>query len=277
MPLGGLNRSGFTPQRSLVRVQCRPLVCNPLSLKNPLAQEFEGALLATRRKNLPGFGSGEPRELAKMKLNAAIPQSELFAAQYNDLLNHRQPLYMLAERIHMSQFDSAIDAFYAEELGRPGVNTRLMVCLLDLKHAYGESDESVVARWVEKPHSALRLQELQQVMSTRRFQEKAIAFPTDARLHHKTRAALVRRAKSLGLELRQNYRVKAHSRRVAAGLRPRTQPHRARAGSHEIRRPGHLYPDDVLHLGQSITGSLRKRRRDQTLLRSFFHHAEFVL
>ena len=59
---------------------------------------------------------------------------------------------MLAERIDWSQFDAAIDACYADELGRPGVNTRRMVGLLYLKHAYDESDESVVARWVENPY-----------------------------------------------------------------------------------------------------------------------------
>ncbi len=36
-------------------------------------------------------------------------------------------------------------------------------------------------------------------------QEKAIAFPTDARLYHKARGALVRMAKRLGIPLRQSY------------------------------------------------------------------------
>lgn len=36
-------------------------------------------------------------------------------------------------------------------------------------------------------------------------QDKAIAFPTDARLLHKARVALVRRARKLGIELRQSY------------------------------------------------------------------------
>jgi len=53
------------------------------------------------------------------------------------------PLYLLAERIDWSQFDAAIDACYADELGRPGVNTRLMVGLLYLKHAYDEA----MSRW----------------------------------------------------------------------------------------------------------------------------------
>jgi IS5 family transposase len=190
-----------------------------------------------------------------MRPKAATPQSELFGAHFRELLNHRHPLYVLAERIDWSQFDAAIDPCYAEELGRPGVNTRLMVGLLYLKHAYDESDESVVARWVENPYwqffcgisylqhelpidpsslskwrkrvgaerleklleatirtalamQAVRPQELQQVNVDTTVQEKAIAFPTDARLYHKMRAALVRRAKSLGLALRQNYRFK---------------------------------------------------------------------
>ena len=190
-----------------------------------------------------------------MKPKAAPPQSELFGAHFSELLNREHPLYVLAERIDWSRFDAAIDACYAEELGRPGVNTRLMVGLLYLKHAYDESDESVVARWVENPYwqffcglcylqhelpidpsslskwrkrvgaerlekllevtiqmalaiKALRPRELQQVNVDTTVQEKAIAFPTDARLYHKMRVALVRRAKSLGLALRQNYRFK---------------------------------------------------------------------
>jgi transposase, IS5 family len=190
-----------------------------------------------------------------MKPKAATPQSELFGAHLSELLNHKHPLYVLAERIDWSQFDAAIDPCYADELGRPGVNTRLMVGLLYLKHAYDESDESVVARWVENPYwqffcglcymqhelpidpsslskwrkrvgaerleklleatiktalamKAMRRQELEKVNVDTTVQEKAIAFPTDARLYHKMRVALVRRAKSLGLVLRQNYRFK---------------------------------------------------------------------
>jgi IS5 family transposase len=190
-----------------------------------------------------------------MKPKAATPQSELFGAHLSELLNHKHPLYVLAERIEWSRFDASIDACYVEELGRPGVNTRLMVGLLYLKHAYDESDESVVARWVENPYwqffcglcymqhelpidpsslskwrkrvgaerleklleatiktalamKAMRPQELEKVNVDTTVQEKAIAFPTDARLYHKVRVALVRQAKSLGLVLRQNYRFK---------------------------------------------------------------------
>jgi len=191
-----------------------------------------------------------------MQPKSRPPQCELFGARLSELLNPEHPLYVLAERIDWSRFDSAIDACYADELGRPGVNTRLMVGLLYLKHAFDESDESVVARWVENPYwqffcglsymqhelpidpsslsrwrkrvgaerlekllettihtalamKAMRPQELEKVNVDTTVQEKAIAFPTDARLYHKMRLALVRRAQSLGIRLRQNYRFKS--------------------------------------------------------------------
>ena len=188
-----------------------------------------------------------------MKPKNPVPQRQLFGAELCELLNPEHPLYVLAGQIDWQQFDVAIDDCYAEELGRPGVNTRLMVGLMYLKHAFNESDESVVARWVENPywqffcgrqymehelpidssmmskwrkrvgaerleklleitiHTALAMkaikpQELAKVNVDTTVQEKAIAFPTDARLYHKMRNALVRRAKQLDLRLRQSYR-----------------------------------------------------------------------
>jgi len=188
-----------------------------------------------------------------MKPKSRSPQVELFGARLSELLNPEHPLYILAERIDWRAFDAAIDELYADELGRPGVNTRLMVGLLYLKHAFDESDESVVARWVENPywqyfcgchtmqheppidssmmskwrkrvgaerlekllemtiHTALSMkaikpQDLTKVNVDTTVQEKAIAFPTDARLYHKMRIALVRKAKQLNIRLRQSYR-----------------------------------------------------------------------
>jgi IS5 family transposase len=189
----------------------------------------------------------------KMKPKKATPQRQLFGAQLSELLNPEHPLYVLASRIDWPQFDVSIDECYAEQLGRPGVNTRLMVGLMYLKHAFDESDESVVARWVENPYwqffcgcqtmqhelpidpsmmskwrsrvgaqrleklleatiqaalamKAIKPPELQQVNVDTTVQEKAIAFPTDARLYQKMRIALVRRAKQVGIHLRQSYR-----------------------------------------------------------------------
>lgn len=52
---------------------------------------------------------------------------------------------------------------------------------------------------------ALSSKEIQRVNVDTTVQEKAIAFPTDARLYHKARRALVRAAKGAGLQLRQSY------------------------------------------------------------------------
>ena len=55
---------------------------------------------------------------------------------------------------------------------------------------------------------ALDPSEIKQVTVDTTVQEKAIAFPTDARLYHKARKAIVRTAKRAGINLRQTY-VKA--------------------------------------------------------------------
>ena len=103
----------------------------------------------------------------------------------------RNPDRPLAQRIGWPQFDVTIDDCYAEELGRPGVNTWPMVGLLYLKHAFDESDESIVARWVENSYwqffcgCQYMQQELDKVNIDTTVQEKAIDFPTDTRLNHK--------------------------------------------------------------------------------------------
>ena len=56
-----------------------------------------------------------------------------------------------------------------------------------------------------KRHQVLRAQEVASVNVDTTVQEKAIAFPTDARLYHKARRALARLARQVGLKLRQSY------------------------------------------------------------------------
>jgi IS5 family transposase len=57
-------------------------------------------------------------------------------------------LYRLAGKIDWDLAEARFGGLYAEE-GRPGIPIRLMVGLHYLKHTFNESDESVVARWVE--------------------------------------------------------------------------------------------------------------------------------
>ena len=77
---------------------------------------------------------------------------ELFQAHFDQLLNPKHPLMKLANQIDWDAFDVAFEGCYCPDQGAPGKATRLMVGLHYLKHAFNESDESVVARWVENPY-----------------------------------------------------------------------------------------------------------------------------
>lgn len=75
-------------------------------------------------------------------------QSDLFRARLDQILNRDHPLFVLADQIDWAVFDKKFGSLYAEK-GRPGKPTRLLVGLHYLKHAFSESDESVVARLLE--------------------------------------------------------------------------------------------------------------------------------
>lgn len=79
-------------------------------------------------------------------------QLNLFTSRLDQILNQEHPLVILADKIDWSLFEEAIADCYSEDLGAPAKGTRLMVGLHYLKHAFDESDESVVARWVENPY-----------------------------------------------------------------------------------------------------------------------------
>jgi len=76
----------------------------------------------------------------------------LFQAHFDQQLNLEHPLIKLANQIDWEAFDRQFDEYYCEDNGAPAKATRLMVGLHYLKHTYNESDESVVARWVENPY-----------------------------------------------------------------------------------------------------------------------------
>ena len=79
-------------------------------------------------------------------------QLDLFRAHFDQLLNPDHPLVVLAQKIDWARFDAAFAEFYTAEMGAPAKATRLLVGLHYLKHAFNESDESLVARWVENPY-----------------------------------------------------------------------------------------------------------------------------
>jgi len=102
-----------------------------------------------------------------MKPKSRVPQRDLFGAHLSELLNPEHPLYVLAERL--------------EKLLEATIHTALAM-------------------------KAIKPRELEKVNVDTTVQEKAVAFPTDARLYQKMRVALIREAKQLNIPLRQSYR-----------------------------------------------------------------------
>ena len=77
---------------------------------------------------------------------------ELFQSHFDQLLNPAHELVQLAGKIDWDRFLAAFSASYSPDMGAPAKATRLMVGLQYLKYTFNESDESVVARWVENPY-----------------------------------------------------------------------------------------------------------------------------
>jgi IS5 family transposase len=100
---------------------------------------------------------------------------DFFRARLDTMIDMRHPLAVLATRMPWSAIEASLAPLFAHKeragrvvedadmfgvalalegagvsnRGRPRLPIRLMVALLYLKHAYGESDESVVERWAE--------------------------------------------------------------------------------------------------------------------------------
>jgi len=190
--------------------------------------------------------------MAPKKRDRQTPPKQPQRIKLGELLNPNHALVQLAHSINWATFEEQFEPLYDQEIGRPGLPTRLLVGLHYLKHLYDISDETVVYEFVENPYwqyfcgleyfshelpchptslvkwrnrvgpdgvermlqetlaaaqrsKALKPKEIKRVNVDTTVQEKAIAFPTDARLYHKARRALVRGAKRAGICLRQSY------------------------------------------------------------------------
>jgi len=85
--------------------------------------------------------------IAKSKITSQLG----FYSTFEEQLNHKHPLYILAHQINWQLFEDSFAKYYSEE-GRPAKPIRLMVALLILKHIPNVSDESVVAQWAENAY-----------------------------------------------------------------------------------------------------------------------------
>jgi len=100
---------------------------------------------------------------------------DFFRARLDTMIDMRHPLAVLSTRMPWAQIEASLSPLFAHKertgrvvedadmfgpamalegagisnRGRPRLPIRLMVALLYLKHAYGESDESVVERWAQ--------------------------------------------------------------------------------------------------------------------------------
>jgi IS5 family transposase len=82
----------------------------------------------------------------------ASPQPNNQLGLWGDLMSHlnqKHPLYILANKIDWSVFESAFKKHYSEKMGKPSKPIRLMVSLLILKQVRNLSDESIVEQWSE--------------------------------------------------------------------------------------------------------------------------------
>jgi len=86
----------------------------------------------------------------KPKTRSSVSQLDLFQAQFEQLLNPEHPLCVLAKKIDWHRLETALVDCYCPNTA-PAKAIRL-VGLHYLKHAFDESDESLVARWVENPY-----------------------------------------------------------------------------------------------------------------------------
>ena len=77
---------------------------------------------------------------------------ELFQAHFEQMLDPSHELIQLARQIDWAHLDAVFVDCYRPDIGAPAKAIRLMVGLHYLKYTFDESDESVVARWVENPY-----------------------------------------------------------------------------------------------------------------------------
>ena len=79
-------------------------------------------------------------------------QLDLFQTHLDRVIDPDHPLVALSGKIDWQRFDTALADCYCLDNGAPAKATRLLVGLHYLKHAFDESDESVVERWLENPY-----------------------------------------------------------------------------------------------------------------------------
>ncbi|ARE42400.1 Mobile element protein (plasmid) [Rhodovulum sp. P5] len=88
-----------------------------------------------------------------MKPKSRAPeQDDLLRPRLTAMIDMRHELVRLEALIDWAFFEREWAGFFPSHTGRPATSPRIVAGLLYLQHAYGLSDEAVVARWVENPY-----------------------------------------------------------------------------------------------------------------------------
>jgi len=87
-----------------------------------------------------------------MKSPLQKTQHEIFLTPLKKICDLNHEIIRLADSIDWQVLDSTFGESYCDDNGRPAKIIRLMIGLHYLKAMFGESDESVVAKWVENPY-----------------------------------------------------------------------------------------------------------------------------
>ena len=128
----------------------------------------------------------------------------LFQAQLKQILNLDHPLCVLAQKIDWSRLVGGVAECDCPDFGAPAKGIQLMVGMHYLKHAFNESDESLVQRQVENPYwqffygfETVQHEPLHSEKPRRRRDQR---HPCRSRLQYpKASAAVVASAKSVAL------------------------------------------------------------------------------
>jgi transposase, IS5 family len=79
-------------------------------------------------------------------------QPDMFRETLEAILDPWHEVLQLGRRIDWAGLDAVCGETFVDQVGRPGLPTRLMAGLHILKHVKGLSDEAVCAAWVENPY-----------------------------------------------------------------------------------------------------------------------------
>lgn len=86
----------------------------------------------------------------KPKSRSAEP-AQFFQQDLEHLLDQRQPLYQLGNRLPWEELEKSFEGYY-KDIGRAALPTRLMAGLLLLKQLEDLSDERVCEAWARDPY-----------------------------------------------------------------------------------------------------------------------------